>query len=99
MADVLGAYFTFPDVWCRPLNRGVKLALKRESMTRTEAQVRRIMVAAFAVIQEGASACLSLSGLVTPRDRTDMLDTALRVLSPDRDEGRTTAETVPKPPP
>lgn len=38
--------------------------------------------AAFAVIKEGTGACLSLSGSVTPEDRTDILDAALRVLSP-----------------
>jgi AcrR family transcriptional regulator len=38
--------------------------------------------AAFAAVKEGASACLSLSGSVTAQDRTDILDAALRVLSP-----------------
>lgn len=38
--------------------------------------------AAFAVVKEGTSACLSLSGSVTPEDRRDILDAALRVLSP-----------------
>lgn len=38
--------------------------------------------AAFAVIKEGTAACVSLSGSVTLEDRTDILDAALRVLSP-----------------
>jgi AcrR family transcriptional regulator len=53
---------------------------------------RRALVrahAAFAAVKEGASACLSLGGSVTPEDKTDILDAALRVLSPHLDQGRT----------
>jgi hypothetical protein len=35
---------------------------------------------AYAVIKDGVSACLSLNGSVTPEDRTEILDAALRVL-------------------
>jgi AcrR family transcriptional regulator len=38
--------------------------------------------AAFAVVKEGTSTCLTLTGSVTPQDKTDILDAALRVLSP-----------------